>query len=361
VYFADPRFPGGTTRAIVTEATALSHAGYRAGLCPVMGPTFRRSRDYHPDLITLLDKGILRDVDPAVTCHVRAIIVHHHALFTHLPQVPVGITADKLVLILHHPPFNGLGEAEYDLPTICSNLSESFGIAPVLAPVGPAVRAQLERFSPRPADILEEDWHNLIDLDAWKPKAGGRQSGRLTIGRHSRPQLDKFPETLAEALVVYPDLPDVAVRMLGAPPELQAHYGHIPHNWELLPFDAIEVDTFLDTLDYFVYYHAPQWVEAFGYVVLEAIAKGVPAILPPYMCRLFGSAAIYAAPQDVLGVIQSLESDPEKRAAHIAQAVVLIASRFGLEQMRPRQRTRRTWHSAGRGRSRANAGGRVEF
>ena len=332
VFFVDPRFPGGTTRAITAETTALMRAGYSAGLCPVMGPNFRIGRDFHPTLVTLLDQGALKWIDPAESGRTRLVIVHHHTLFTHLPQDPISLETDRLILVLHHPPFNGFGDSEYDLTTICANLSESFGINPELAPVGPAVRGQLRRLVLLPAKVLDEDWSNLIDLDAWLPVERAAVPGHVTIGRHSRPQLEKFPETLTEALLVYPERPDVAVRMLGTPPDLAAHYGRIPSNWEVLEFDEMEVSTFLESLDYFVYFHSSRWVEAFGYVILEAIAKGVPAILPPALRSLFGPAALYAEPQDVFSVVQTFSQDLEKRRQHITGARASIGARFGLDQ-----------------------------
>src|SRR5690606_4293067 len=139
-------------------------------------------------------------------------------------------------------------ESAFDLSAICANLSESFGVNPVLAPVGPAVRDQLRRLVPRPAQVLGEDWSNLIDLNIWFPVQRASVPGQVTIGRHSRPQLEKFPETLTEALQVYPERPNVVVRMLGASPDLAAHYGRIPSNWELMTFDEIQVSDFLESL-----------------------------------------------------------------------------------------------------------------
>src|SRR5690606_14289897 len=73
-------------------------------------------------------------------------------------------------------------------------------------------------------------------------------------------------------------------------------------------------------------------VEAFGYVILEAIAKGLPAILPPAFRSLFGPAALYAEPQDVFSLVQELALDPEQRRQHITRARSSISARFGLHQ-----------------------------
>src|SRR5699024_8829502 len=66
---------------------------------------------------------------------------------------------------------------------------------------------------------------------------------------------------------------------------------------------------FLSGLDFFVYYHDPRWVEAFGRTILEALASGVVAVLPPHFEVLFGDAALYAEPRDVRMVVEQMRAD----------------------------------------------------
>ena len=66
---------------------------------------------------------------------------------------------------------------------------------------------------------------------------------------------------------------------------------------------------FLAQLDFFVYYHHPAWLEAFGRNILEALASGLPAILPAHFRSLFSDAAIYAEPAEVPSVVNQLYAD----------------------------------------------------
>jgi glycosyltransferase involved in cell wall biosynthesis len=50
-------------------------------------------------------------------------------------------------------------------------------------------------------------------------------------------------------------------------------------------------------------------VEAFGRNILEAMASGLPAILPPHFRPLFGDAAVYAEPVEVPSVLRRLYAD----------------------------------------------------
>jgi len=57
--------------------------------------------------------------------------------------------------------------------------------------------------------------------------------------------------------------------------------------------------------------------EEFGRAVLEALAIGLPAVLPPVFRETFGDAALYAEPIEVWGRIAALWAD---EAAYLAQA-----------------------------------------
>lgn len=336
VVLADPRYPGGTTRALLAEAGALRKAGASVGFCPVLGAELGRAARIHPDLAPFVEAGTLRLLDPRIRQRTRLLVVHQAAILRHLPAEPPGLRPDRIVLVLHHPPLDGLGRPAYDLAAAVANLREAFGAEVALGPVGPMVRAQLGRLPWPGAEALPEDWSNLLDFEAWPLRAGRPGGARIVVGRHSRPQPAKFPDTLEDALLAYPDRPDVTVRMLGAPEDLAATYGRRPGNWELLPFDAEPVPRFLESLDYYVYLHGRAWVEAFGYSILEAIASGVPAILPPSFRDTFGPAALYAEPERMQDLVREVEAEPSRYDAQVARARAEAEARFSADLLLPR-------------------------
>ena len=64
----------------------------------------------------------------------------------------------------------------------------------------------------------------------------------------------------------------------------------LPSNWTSLEFDATPVDRFLSELDFFLHFPHEDYIEEFGRNVMEAMAQGVPAILPPAFAETFGDA-----------------------------------------------------------------------
>ena len=109
-----------------------------------------------------------------------------------------------------------------------------------------------------------------------------------------------------------------------------------PANWTFQPFGHGGISEFLTGLDVYSYYHGRRWIEAFGYNVLEALASGLPTVLPPSFAPLFGEAALYAEPAEAHGLYDRLSGDPAARAAQGALARRLAAERFGLDLYGPR-------------------------
>ncbi|MEX5729128.1 UDP:flavonoid glycosyltransferase YjiC (YdhE family) [Rhodovulum iodosum] len=336
VYFADPRFSGGTSTALDAELTALAREGVVPGLCPVLSAVFPAPRPLHPAIAGHLAEGRAVLVDPARPARVPLVVVHHPRCFENMPAAPCALEAERLVLVLHHPPVDGHGAPEYDLARIVANLREVFGADPVLAPVGPAVRARLPAPLPPGCTALAEDWSNLVDFDAWPFRAPRAPSSQIVIGRHSRPQRNKWPDSREAALTVYPAAADIELRALGSSAEIEDDFAPLPGNWRLRPFDPDHVKDFLEGLDFYVYFHGSDWVEAFGMGVLEALATGVPAILPDSFRPLFGEAALYAAPGEVEPLIRRLAADPDALAEQARRARRAVERRFALEGFVPR-------------------------
>jgi 2-polyprenyl-3-methyl-5-hydroxy-6-metoxy-1,4-benzoquinol methylase len=112
----------------------------------------------------------------------------------------------------------------------------------------------------------------------------------------------------------------------------------LPTNWAVLQFDGIDPTDFLASLDFFVHYDHEHHSEAFGRAPLEAIAAGVPTILPETFSEIFGEAAIYAEPAQVLAVIKRLWGDKEAYAAQVTRGLNFIAANYGIERFGERVR-----------------------
>ena len=331
LFVADARFSGGTSTAVAAEISASRKAGLKIGLLHVPGPILRRPRAFHRGIRTALDSGDIRLIDPAAASRCRLLLVHHPTLFPRPLRRQLRIQAERAVLVAHHPPLDGLGRVQYDIRAQVSSIELSFGCRPEVAPVGPNVRTQFLTQPPDGIALTPTDWHNLIDLDDWSARPPRPFGLPIVIGRHSRPDPLKWLDTREQILAAYPEDPRYIIRVLGAGPFLADILGTIPANWQCLLFDAMSPRDFLAGVDVFVYFHSVKWVEAFGYGVLEALASGLPAILPDSFRPLFGSAALYGQPADVSRILQGLAESPHDLAAQSEEARAVVRDRFSIQ------------------------------
>jgi glycosyltransferase involved in cell wall biosynthesis len=126
------------------------------------------------------------------------------------------------------------------------------------------------------------------------------------------------------------------VHVLGGAVAPRRILGGLPANWTVHPFDALTPGQFLPGLDFFVYYPEPSMLEAFGMAPAEAMAAGVPTVLPPIFEPLFGEGALYAEPDRVRSLLLELADDPERYAQAQRHGPAVIRERFGCDAHRAR-------------------------
>ncbi len=327
VMVADPRFPDGTSTALAAEVRALHGAGYRVGLAALSSPLMPSRRGAHPEVAALLASGALVPVPPGTRAAARLACVHHPTVLSDWPAGPWRIAAQDTVIVAHHPPVDATGAAQYDIARIDTVAGDILGPAD-WAPVGPAVRRAFAGLPDAPA-LTAADWVNTLDPSDWPGPRATPLSARVTLGRHSRPGPEKWPDTRDILVQAYPDAPDIRVRLMGWDARLDARFAPRPAGWQVLPFGALPVRRFLTSIDYFAYYHGSSWIEAFGRAPLEAMAAGLPTILPPAFAEVFHDGALYADPAEVADRIRALHADPAAYARQSARAALVAADLYG--------------------------------
>lgn len=121
------------------------------------------------------------------------------------------------------------------------------------------------------------------------------------------------------------------MHVLGGADSPAALIGGVPSNWTVHPFGAMHPKDFLSEIDVFVYFSHPDWVESFGRTIIEAMAVGVPVILPDAYRPLFQDAAVYAKPQNAVDVARKLHADPDAYAQQVEIARDYVADHFSFE------------------------------
>lgn len=305
---SDLRFPGGTSSAIAEEVRAGAAAGYRTALVALEAPNLTYPFAFNPRIRELIDAGCVDLHFPDDPIEARLAAVHNPYVLKHMPLRAPAVRAEERLLVVHHPPAAADGEPFYDVASVHRHAEETLHGDVLWAPVGPLVRAQLEGH-PDGVPLLGADWYNIVDPGRWSTERRDFCRDRPVIGRHSRPDRRKWPDTREEILTAYPADRRFVVRILGAAPFLVETLGAYPRNWEVLRFAKLPAPDFLRSIDFFVYFHHSRWVEAFGCTIAEAMASGAVAVLPPHFEVLFEDAAVYVSPAEVSERVLALRSN----------------------------------------------------
>lgn len=328
VLAADPRFRGGTGSAIRTEIIAAHRWGMTCAFLPYHGMKERPSFGFAPRVQAALEQSditLLRR-DEAASCDI--LFAHHPFVFEFLPLTRPRVQPKVVVAVLHHPPIDGDHSPQYNIERLISSLIMTFNAPVKLAPVGPVVRRQLVMLGIDPNQILDHDLTNIIDDAEWQPRQRPAPQDHVVIGRHSRKDPLKWPDRAEDIQLMYPEREDVTIRVLGEPyfPEGMQR----PSNLYALEFTETGVSDFLQSLDFYVYFHSDRWVEAFGIAIAESLACGLVVILPPSFEPVFGPAAIYAEPAKVMPLIERFRAEPDEYRRQSKTARRIALAHFGM-------------------------------
>ncbi|MFO7974174.1 MAG: glycosyltransferase [Candidatus Hydrogenedentota bacterium] len=337
----DFRLTGGTITSTLEEIRAQKALGIQTGLIPIARYDLNPKTAWNPKLLEMIDGQSvhLLTYGQEVTCDLL-VVRHPPVLQEHQCFLPT-VNAIDVVVVVNQAPFRDYrdqGSRLYSPGRCQQNLERlfTFGRA-VWHPIGPAVRSA---FLEHPEDlkgieVADDDWVNIIDVEKFRVPDRKRGS-RPVIGRHSRDQYVKWPDSREELLKIYPDREPFEVKILGGAETPKRFLGRLPKNWTVYPFDSMGVTQFLAEIDICVYFTHPGLVEAFGRTPLEAMAAGVPVILPEEFRQLFREAALYATPEEVRDIVMQLHLDQDFYMSVAERGREFVHDNFGFLRHRKR-------------------------
>jgi hypothetical protein len=330
VIASDLRFPGGTSTAISLEVETLTDNGYSVDLVHIQSWVLGDRKPINPQITELIREGRCRLVgSEAGPVRCPLAVIHNPTVFQEPPSNQPAIDSERSVLVLNHPVADWNGEPYYDLQTVVGRCSDLVSSPPEVAPISGLSRYIFDRHFPEYEALLGEDWTHVVDGRRFAVDRSAFRADNPIIGRHSRPDDEKWPSGRAEMLAAYPGRDDLRVRILGAGPRLRQLVPDPPANWEIYHFEDIPVPPFLGSIDFWVYFHDPNWVESFGYAIAEAMASGAVALLPAHFSRTFGDGAVYCEPTEVEEIVFRLFNNPEEYRRQSRAGQDVIRSRYG--------------------------------
>lgn len=306
----DARLVGGGNKSLAQEIVAHSAAGYTTGLLSLAGPARGGGRPLDVSLEVLLADGRLQMIRPDEPVDAELVIARGPSMFGVKQTFTPRVRARRWLLIANafHTDAR-VSSMMYDPRVIAEQAAELFGHQWSWVPLSSVVRQKMMGADPK-LDLAPLTWSNIINTRDWAVDRADRLSAPIRIGRHSRDAPGKWPITKRDIFDAYPATSDFAVSIMGGARTARGILGRVPKNWSVRKFGELPPKEFLRGIDIYPYFHHPAMHEAFGRAVLEAIATGAIAILPPYFERIYSDAALYAEPSDVKEIAYRLADDP---------------------------------------------------
>lgn len=320
IILTDPRFQGGTTASVMTDLAAFSAAGLSVGVYLVRSQGFFRPEDRpHPGLEQIADlEGVTLCQDGSELA--AAVALFHHPMIFHHPVLnPAPVRAERSFIVTHAPLFDGHGAMSFDPFRVASHLRTQFGVRPVWAPISGLCRTQYRSLAPF-LPLSAENWPNSFDIRDWRPSRPKMSGPVLTIGRHSRPHAEKWPDHGPDISASLPSSDTVRVRVMGADRPHLRERGVDIAGWDIIPFGGETPVAFLDSLDVFSYFHSASYIEAYGRTVAEAMLMTCRCLLPESLRPTFGPHALYGRPADVPAMLDHIRTHKEAHQAASARA-----------------------------------------
>lgn len=335
VFLSEWRRYGGPQRSMIEEIRALNARGLRIGVAHMEAFRFMTSRTdpLCEPLLELVDDGVVDLVQLDQGADISLLIIRYPPVLQFPPSTPTCLRVGRVIILANQAPSESDGsDVRYTVPACERTVRDMFGVDPTWVPQGPIIRHALEDVV-APEHLADFDMPGILNLDEWATPRTRFRGDRPVIGRLSRDTAMKWPDDPDVLFEVYPDDDEFDVRIMGGRHTVRrlTDTDHLPENWVSYDYDEIPARLFLFQLDFFVYFHHPLWQEAFGRAILEAIATGCVAVLPPHFRELFGDAAVYCESAEVQDTVRTLYKDPERYREQVERGYAFARENFGYD------------------------------
>lgn len=302
-----------TAAPLYDELVALVEQGVRVGIMQLelAGRPVANPQPLSPEFRRLVEDGTVVHVLPTEEAHTNLLLVHDPAVLQLPAHEPPALDADRVAILAHRGGAESTGGALWSARDVTAAALDLFGSAPTWVPAGPGVRAEL-------ADVPGLVVHDVDAVDPVLPHLWAAHRRRApgappTVGFASFEGADLWPASDDDFLGAYPTADDVDVRLLGAVDHAPRVAGRPPIEWLVFRNGELSQRRMLQQLDYVPCFPAEAVRQPPAYLT-RAMAAGGVVIVPERFRPVYGEAAAYAAPGDVLALVRRLEAHPAERS-----------------------------------------------
>ncbi|MDT0500568.1 MULTISPECIES: glycosyltransferase [unclassified Halomonas] len=326
----DLRFPGGNASSTLAEYHQLKRQGFEVKMLHLPSnisagkPIANRYREVLDDVVYFHSVDRV-DAEFVIVRHPQVVCSRRFHCFAE------RVESDNVIIVVNNSIRRSTGESVYEAERFREAVTALPGDNVGMYAIGPRIRRELPQIGLPESMIGELLWTPTFDVKEYPFSPKPKITLPFVIGRHGRDSQEKWPDSRAELLDVYPDDDAYRVEILGGAKRAVQMLGRCPDNWVVHDFGALHPADYLASLDVFVYFPSENLVEAFGRTVVEAMLSGVPVILPRSFEETFGDLALYTAPSGVKAVMTRLAEDDEARVSFLTGVRSVVERRYSHE------------------------------
>ncbi len=342
----DFRIRGGGVKSILEEAKVIQESGLRTAVMHLDAITLHQQKiAFSQEVFYELSKLNIPLVNGLSKIKTDLTIVRYPPVLVALPEVVPLVNTEQVVIVVNQPPKRMISDEVFYNPELSHrNAKNLFSVEPQWWPNGPAAREVMGEYSAR-LPLSERDWLNIVNTFAGDAAIETRVSRikkpdqNISIGRHTRDVKNKWPSTAEAILQCYPDSAMFTVKILGGAGWPRKILKTIPPNWEVWDYGELDVQGYLDSLDFFVFFPHDERIEPFARCIVEAMAAGVPVILPVGFRGHYGQSPIYCRNDEVTKIIDDFRQNVKKYKEKCIETRREAMEIFGPESLLARLRS----------------------
>lgn len=327
---------GGPQKSMLEEICALKSIGLKLAVLHLDAARFMNTteRSLCDPIQKLINNGTVDELFFDDEVIIDLLILRYPPILQFMAAEPTRLAIQSMVILANQAPSEMDGTDVRYLVDECHETAKAcFTNNVKWAPQGPQVRQAIKPYLEEHS-LLPFDIPGIVDIQQWKSNTSNIPRSFLpVIGRYSRDDEMKWPESAEIIEAVYPTTGVVDVRLMGGAKAARTVLGResVPAAWTSFAYGSMTPQQFLSTIDFFVFFQNTKATEAFGRSILEALAFGLVVILPKQFEATFGDAAIYCSASSVLNVVRELHQDRDRYATQSLLARKIVRERFSHE------------------------------
>lgn len=323
---------GCAQRAMLDEVDALMKADYRVAVLNLESERTLRIEEQVPlnkQVQELINEGSIHEVFYDDEAYAKLLILSSPSVLEFLPHGPSAMSVGSMLVIANESPYGKDENSLRYLPANShANAEASFGVAPIWLPRDEYLRSLLDAHISSEC-LYEWDWPGIVDLSRWHNRLYYR-SVRPVVGRAVRGATSEWPRLGKTIEEVYPVDGRYDIRVIGKIQNVLNDFGgrRAPEAWTVYQDEELQIQRFLDSLDYYVFFPDERTRELPLWHMLDVLSSGTILILPRRFRHVFGEAALYGEPDEVGDIIRHLHSDFSIYEAQLARTKAVLSNRF---------------------------------